>query len=60
MSGVRAEVQEAGCRMSGGQVGGESFTLSNQKRLQTPVVLCRINHDNIIERQPIQYSCLVA
>ncbi len=39
MSGVRAEAQEAGCRMPGGQVGAEFITLSNQKRLPTPLIL---------------------
>ena len=37
MSGVRAEAQEAGCRIPGGQVGGEFITLSNQKRFPTPL-----------------------
>ncbi len=31
MPGVRAEAQESGCRISGGQVGGEFITRSNQK-----------------------------
>lgn len=37
MSGVRVEAQEAGCRMSGGQVGGEFIPPSNQKRLPPPL-----------------------
>ena len=31
MSGGQAEAQEAGCRIPGGQVGGEFITPSNQK-----------------------------
>ena len=38
MSGVQAEAQEAGCRMPGGQVGGEFITPSNQKRFPTPLI----------------------
>jgi hypothetical protein len=37
MSGVQVEAQEAGCRIPGGQVGGEFITLSNQKRFPTPL-----------------------
>lgn len=37
MSGVQAEAQEAGCRIPGGQVGGEFITPSNQKRLPPPL-----------------------
>lgn len=35
MSGIRAEVREAGCRIPGCQIGGEFITLNNQKRLPT-------------------------
>ena len=38
MSVVRAEAHEVGCRISGGQVGGEFIALSNQKRFPTPSV----------------------
>jgi len=37
MSGVQAEAQEAGCRISRGQVGDEFITLSNQKRFPIPL-----------------------
>ena len=37
MLGVQAEAQEAGCRIPGGQVGGEFITLSNQKIFPTPL-----------------------
>lgn len=38
MSGVQAEAQETGCRMPGDQVGAEFITLSNHKRLPTPLI----------------------
>ena len=51
MSGVRAEAQEAGCRMPGGQVGAEFITLSNQKRLPTPFTFARADFVAVVKRE---------
>lgn len=38
MPGVRAEAQESGCRISGGQVGGEFITREQLENIPDPIV----------------------